>query len=236
MVRVCVAALFLPGTFESPESVVAALFLPSSLRSLWSPHCSYLRVSMYHNGVASSRPPGASLRIARHSILVVVLPFRSQQEEPRDESFPCHSEVSVRYRTRSSRFFPAVLGQARPPFDLGRCRCLYAVFLHPQASSRKEERSPANRESFPRSVPATVPDRPGRPGSFPLFCLLLGACTPAVRSWSVCCRAPLSREAPRESFPRSVSATVPDRPGSLPLCCLGVVVFRPQGRSPANHF
>ena len=108
MVRVCVAALFLPGTFESPESVVAALFLPSSLRSLWSPHCSYLRVSMYHNGVASSRPPGASLRIARHSILVVVLPFRSQQEEPRDESFPCHSEVSVRYRTGSSQFFPAV--------------------------------------------------------------------------------------------------------------------------------
>ena len=139
MVRVCVAALFLPGTFESPESVVAALFLPSSLRSLWSPHCSYLRVSMYHNGVASSRPPGASLRIARHSILVVVLPFRSQQEEPRDESFPCHSEVSVRYRTRSSRFFPAVLGQARPPFDLGRCRCLYAVFLRPQASSLKPQ-------------------------------------------------------------------------------------------------
>ena len=138
MVRVCVAALFLPGTFESPESVVAALFLPSSLRSLWSPHCSYLRVSMYHNGVASSRPPGASLRIARHSILVVVLPFRSQQEEPRDESFPCHSEVSVRYRTRSSRFFPAVLGQARPPFDLGRCRCL-AVFLRPQASSLKPQ-------------------------------------------------------------------------------------------------
>ena len=126
-------------TFESPESVVAALFLPSSLRSLWSPHCSYLRVSMYHNGVASSRPPGASLRIARHSILVVVLPFRSQQEEPRDESFPCHSEVSVRYRTRSSRFFPAVLGQARPPFDLGRCRCLYAVFLRPQASSLKPQ-------------------------------------------------------------------------------------------------
>ena len=125
-------------TFESPESVVAALFLPSSLRSLWSPHCSYLRVSMYHNGVASSRPPGASLRIARHSILVVVLPFRSQQEEPRDESFPCHSEVSVRYRTRSSRFFPAVLGQARPPFDLGRCRCL-AVFLRPQASSLKPQ-------------------------------------------------------------------------------------------------
>ena len=25
------------------------------------------------------------------------------------------SEVSVRYRARSSRFFPAVLGQARPP-------------------------------------------------------------------------------------------------------------------------
>ena len=46
----------------------------------------------------------------------------------------------------------------------------------------------------------------------------------------------IEREEPRESIPRSVSATVPDRPGSLPLCCLGVVVFRPQGRSPANHF
>ena len=46
------------------------------------------------------------------------------------------SEVSARYRTRSSRFFPAVL---------------------------------------------------------------LGACTPAVRSWSLCCCVPFGREAPRET-------------------------------------
>ena len=105
----------------------------------------------------------------RRSVLVGVLP-RSVLKGGAPRII---SEVSARYRTRSSRFFPAVL---------------------------------------------------------------LGACTPAVRSWSLCCRAPFSREAPRESFPRSVSATVPDRPGSLPLCCLGVVVFRPQGRSPANHF
>ena len=213
MVRVCVAALFLPGTFESPESVVAALFLPSSLRSLWSPHCSYLRVSMYHNGVASSRPPGASLRIARHSILVVVLPFRSQQEEPRDESFPCHSEVSVRYRTRSSRFFPAcsvltssqgrsprqinfevsvryltrssrffpaVSGRARPLFGLGHCAGMF----------RSQGRSPANR--FRGQCPLYPLPYP----IVPVLSRCVGAGTPAVRSWSLCCRVPFSREEP----------------------------------------
>ena len=202
--------------------------------------------------------------------------------------------------------------------------------LKPQASSRKEERSPANRESFPRSVPATVPGRPGRPGSFPLCCLGrahppfgLGRCVAALRSqgrspanhfpgqcslpypivpvlsrcvaWGVHarrsvlvvvlprsvfkggaprinsqvrvryrtrssrfspavllggCRVPSSREEPRESFLRSVPATVPGRPGrpgSFPLCCLGrahppfglgrcVAALRSQGRSPANHF
>ena len=103
---------------------------------------------------------------------------------------------------------------------------------------------------------------PGRPGSFPL-CWGRHArrrSTPAVRSRSLCCRVPSSKEEPRESIPRSVPAipaTVPDRPSSFSLCLrrarppfagrsafgLGrcVAVFHSQGprsreEPPANQF
>ena len=102
---------------------------------------------------------------------------------------------------------------------------------------------------------------PGRPGSFPL-CWGRHArrrSTPAVRSRSLCCRVPSSKEEPRESIPRSVlrsvpaiPATVSDRPSSFSLCLrqarppfagrsvlvVACSIPKGQGRSPpqSNHF
>ena len=89
-------------------------------------------------------------------------------------------EVSVCYLTRSSRFFPAVSGRARPLFGLGHCAGMF----------RSQGRSPANR--FRGQCPLYPLPYP----IVPVLSRCVGAGTPAVRSWSLCCRVPFSREEP----------------------------------------
>jgi hypothetical protein len=100
----------------------------------------------------------------------------SQGRSPRQINF----EVSVRYLTRSSRFFPAVSGRARPLFGLGHCAGMF----------RSQGRSPANR--FRGQCPLYPLPYP----IVPVLSRCVGAGTPAVRSWSLCCRVPFSREEP----------------------------------------
>ena len=88
------------------------------------------------------------------------------------------SEVSVRYRARSSRFFPAVLGQARPP-SIDARRSISVVVLSCSVF-RPPRRSPANQSPRINSEVSARYTR-YRTRSSQFFLAVCTAGTPAVR-------------------------------------------------------
>ena len=131
------------------------------------------------------------------------------------------SEVSVRYRARSSRFFPAVLGQARPP-SIDARRSISVVVL---SCSVLQGGAPRINSEVSAEVSARYTRYRIRSSQF--FLAVFTAGTPAVRRVFGLGRCVFHSQGPREeppakqSFPRSVSAPVPDRPGSFRLCWAG---------------
>ena len=133
------------------------------------------------------------------------------------------SEVSVRYRARSSRFFPAVMGQARPP-SIDARRSISVVVLSCSVF-RPPRRSPANQSPRINSEVSARYTR-YRTRSSQFFLAVCTAGTPAVRrpfGLGRCVavfHVPFSREEPpanRKSIPRSVSAIPAVHPLPYPI-------------------
>ena len=130
------------------------------------------------------------------------------------------SEVSVRYRARSSRFFPAVLGQARPP-SIDARRSISVVVL---SCSVLQGGAPRINSEVSAEVSARYTRYRTRSSQF--FLAVFTAGTPAVRRAFGLGRCvavfhvPFSREEPpanRKSIPRSVSAIPAVHPLPYPI-------------------
>ena len=158
------------------------------------------------------------------------------------------SEVSVRYRARSSRFFPAVLGQARPP-SIDARRSISVVVL---SCSVLQGGAPRINSEVSAEVSARYTRYRTRSSQFFLAVFTAGTGTPAVRrpfgvrSWSLRCGVPFSRVkggAPRKEINSEVSVRSRTRSSRFFPAMLGrarppfglgrcVAVCHSQGRSP----
>ena len=175
-----------PAKQSFPRSVSAPVpDRPGSFRLCWAGHARrsvlvvVLLCAILKGGVPPQINSEVSVRYRTRSsrfFPACSVLTSSQGRSPRQINF----EVSVRYLTRSSRFCPAVLGRVRPLFGLGHCAGMF----------RSQGRSPANR--FRGQCPLYPLPYP----IVPVLSRCVGAGTPAVRSWSLCCRVPFSREEP----------------------------------------